>query len=231
MPASTMDALPVAVKSPIKETGVRGFLLWYKREQPALFDKIAPKLPVTVPKAFSGYIDRQKRLGALYAGRGFAHRAGISGLSDYFDYVSAPAPVTIDLSSEISSVPIDTGSFNFTQPTFNSDTGSFNMPNISPIAAAANSGSASTPIVNAIGQVIGAVSQVYMTNNQAALQQQVLQTQLQRAQAGLPPLNTSLNQLGVPTISTGGTLGNMGTVFLIGGGLLLAILLGGAKKS
>jgi len=234
MPASTMDDLPVQIKPPIKDTGVRGFLLWFKREQPALFNKIAPQLPVTVPKAFSGYLDRTTRLGELYRNKMYSHRVGLEGMGDYFDYVASPMPdlVSIDLTSQIS--PIDVGTIDLGQPTFNTDTGSFSMPNISPIAAAANSGSASTPIVNAIGQVIGAASQIYMTNQQAALQQQVLNTQLQRAQAGLPPLNTSLNQLGVPTISSTGNLGNMGTVFLIGGGLLLALLLGGnsgSKKS
>jgi hypothetical protein len=237
MPAATVKALPVAAKTPITETGMRGFLLWFAREQPALYAKIAPQLPGAVPKAFSNYNQTQRRLGELYRGKMYAHRVGLEGFADYFtDYTSTPSidlsspAVSIDLSSDINATPVDVGTIDTgPQPVFNASTGTFSMPAASPVATAANTGVAGTPTAQAIGQVIGAASQVFLTNQQAALQQSVLNTQLQRAAAGLPPLNTSLNQLGVPTISTSGSL-STGALLLLGLAAGAAILLSGKKS-
>jgi hypothetical protein len=214
----------IATPKPITETGIKGFLLWYKREQPEIFAKIAPKLPAVVPKAFSNYNQTQRSLGKLYAGR-FSERAP-QRFGDYFTSYESN-PVAIDLSDQFPPInvgTIDTGPI--TQPVFDSSSGTY----LSPVAQAANTSVASTPTVAAIGQVIGAASQVYMTNTQAQLQQNVLQTQLQRAAQGLPPLNTSLAQLGVPVVSTGGSLGNSGFLFLLLGGVALVALTAGKKS-
>jgi len=218
---------------PITDTGVKGFLLWYKREQPHIYNKIAPKLPALVPRAFSNYTQMRNRLGKLYAGR-FKNRQ-MSGLGDYFDFASYDSSPPFQLTTEPPAIgPIDVGAIDigssYMQPIFSADTGSYYS---SPVAQAANTSISSTPTINAIGQVIGAASQIYMTNQQANLQQSVLQTQLQRAAQGLPPLNTSLSQLGVPVVSTGnlGSMSNSGMLLLLAGGIALIAITAGKKKS
>ncbi len=215
------------IKKPITSTGVKGFLEWYKREQPAIYNKIAPQLPHVAPKAFSNYNQMQRRLGCVYQGS-YKNR-GVSGFGDFFDspqYDSSPA---FELTTEPPAIgPIDVGTINvgssYQQPIFSADTGSY----WSPVAQAANTSISSAPTIAAIGQVIGAASQIYMNNSQANLQQNVLNTQLQRAAQGLPPLNTSLAQLGVPIVSGGnlGSLGNSGMLLLLAGGVALVALMG-----
>jgi hypothetical protein len=149
-----------------------------------------------------------------------------SGDIAYNEAVYSTPPVSIDLTSELSDNPIDVGEIN------TGDAPDVNMPNTgsagypynpgSPVATAANTGVSSTPVASAIGSVIGAASSVYMTSQQAALQNSIVQTNLQRAAAGLPPLNTSLSASGVPIVSSTGTLGSSGMLLmLLGGGLLL----------
>jgi hypothetical protein len=271
------------IKKPITETGIKGFLLWYKREQPHIYAKIAPQLPSIVPKAFSNYnakmgvlfrnysaqrpglggsvqfrnfmADRPGFGGSVQFRNFMADRPGMGDMvpfrpkqqrspgipqeiyglggfgdteADYMantpdEYAFGPVgaePVTVDFTSTLND-PIDSTQFNYAGGNAND----VNLP-ASPVAMAANTGSAGTPTTAAIGQVISAASQVLMTNTQAQMQQNVLQTQLQRAASGLPPLNTSLNSLGIPTISTGGSLGNSGMIFLILGGLGLLALMG-----
>lgn len=40
----------------IHDTGPRGFLKWFRREQPAIYAQIAPKLQKLAPQAFSSYM-------------------------------------------------------------------------------------------------------------------------------------------------------------------------------
>jgi hypothetical protein len=244
MPAKITSPLPVPAKPPITATGFQGFLLWFQREQPSLFAKVAPQLPAAAPKAFSGYNARmgrriQNNLGATDFRRRRAPQIGelfapsISELYipisvDDSDVSEVNIPVVPDQSvtdavnSGVNVGTIDPGPI----PTVNSD-GSVS----SPVAAAANSGStsASTPTANAISSVIGAAASVYMTSQQAALQQSAVSANLARAAAGLPPLNTSLSALGVPIVSTTSST----TELFIFGGLALAavLLLTGGKKS
>ena len=130
-----------------------------------------------------------------------------------------------DLSS-----PVDVGEINTGDaPDANIPTSTYPYGSGSPVATAANTGVSSTPTVSAIGQVIGAASSVYMTSQQAALQNSLVQTNLQRAAAGLPPLNTSLSAAGVPIVATSGSLGSGGTLFLIA--LVAGAALLATKKS
>lgn len=303
------------MSTPITATGIQGFLLWYQREQPGIFAKIAPQLPAIVPKAFSNYnaklgtlfrkfsADRPGlgRLGAAVLFRkfmadrpglgayspslalqlsglsgsvqfrkSFADRPGlgsmeaqrnvaailnrppfyklrphVSGLgdtegdisydSDYSDASYQAPPVSIDLTTALNQ-PIDVGEINTGDaPDLNvPGTGASGYPysSGSPVAMAANTGVSSTPTASAIGQVIGAASAVYMTSQQAALQNSLVQTNLQRAAAGLPPLNTSLSAAGVPIVTTAGTLGSSGTLILLGiaAAIALALSSGGSKS-
>lgn len=229
----------VTTKPPILQTGIQGFLLWFQREQPAIYNKIATQLPAIAPKAFSNYNLRvKKKLGAMRArkvaaiinGPHFttqANRRALSGFGDTSGDISyaAPAytesPVSVDLTSVLSS-PVDVGEINTGDaPDINTPgTGASGYPYTtgSPVAMAANSGLTPNPTASAIGSVIGAASQVYMTSQQAALQNSVVQTNLARAAAGLPPLNTSLNSLGVPTVGSTG-LSSTGMLFLLALGI------------
>jgi hypothetical protein len=224
-------------KPPITATGLKGFLLWFKREQPDLFNKIAPKLPQAVPKAFSNYTANQ-RLKKIYRGQSYSQRA-LNGFADYdvlpeyTVYAASTAPVSVDygdLTTPDYDSAIDVNGV-ITAPVDSTAIQTANIP--SPVAIAANSGSSGTGIASAIGQVIGAASSAYLTSQQQTLQQQALATNLARAAAGLPPLNTSLNALGVPTISTGaGIFGNSSTLIIVGiaAAIALAMSQGGSRK-
>lgn len=227
---------------PITATGIKGFLMWYAREQPALFNKIAPKLPSMVPAAFSNYTTQQNKLKAIY-------RSGqVKGLRGFGDtgasYELAPLYVTASVSNNPISVSYDsladsqlTGgsvavNYDATLVPLNtdySDTGSAPTANIPPVAAAANSGSSSSPIASAIAQTIGAVASVFMTNTAAQQQQALVAAQLARAQAGLTPLNTSMNSLGIPTVTSTGT-GSMTSILVLGAAVAAVLLLTGDKK-
>lgn len=223
-------------KPAISTTGIKGFLQWFQREQPALYNKIAPQLPALVPKAFSNYTATQKHLRLIYKGNFSAQaKKSLGALSDYASYTlpalyvtstSTADPIAVNYSSQLAPAYYsDPATF-----TTSVDAGDTPTVSVSPVSAAANSGTASNAVANAISQTVGAAASIYMTNAQAALQQSVVQSQLARAQAGLPPLNTSLNALGVPTVSTGAL--SSGSMLLLGGAALLAIVLSGgsAKK-
>jgi hypothetical protein len=102
------------------------------------------------------------------------------------------------------------------------------------VASAANSGASSSSIVSDIGNIVSALGQVYLAKSQVDTLNQVNQIQLQRAAAGLPPLNTSSLSLGVPQVQVG-----LNSQTLTGGGIALAVvavlglafLVGGGKKA
>ncbi len=239
--------------NPITQTGIKGFLVWFAREQPHLYNKIAPTLPKVAPKAFGNFLQQQRKLRQVYNSN-FTQRRGVSmgRLADYMtvlpEYVataSAVSPISVSYESLATPISVSptvdyTASLaaplppvDFSSNTFTPVDTSSGGPVFSPVTQAANSGISSTPIANAIAQTVGAASSIYLTNQQAQLQQQVVQSQLQRAAAGLPPLNTSLNQLGIPTVGAGASFsGSSGMVVLgIGAILLVALMSGGSKKS
>jgi hypothetical protein len=94
-------------------------------------------------------------------------------------------------------------------------------PAATDVADAANSGAASSGIVGTIKNIISGISQAYLAKSQVDTLNQVNQIQLQRAAAGLPPLNTSTLQLGVPQVNVGLSKGT-----LTGGGVALAVVAG-----
>jgi hypothetical protein len=223
-------------KPPITQTGIKGFLLWFQREQPAIYAKIAPQLPAAAPKAFSNYNATVKsRLGRLATvnnrynvNNPFRRRAPQIGELFSPQVTEIYTPIDVDASDvsdvNIPVVPDDSVTAAVNAPV---DVGTIDAGDVSPVASAANSGISSSPTTSAIGSVIGAASAVYMTSQQAALQQQLVNTNLQRAAAGLPPLNTSVNSLGVPTVGTSGTLGNSGIWILLALGVGAVVLASG----
>lgn len=200
---------------PVTDTGIRGFLKWFKQVQPGLYKSVAPQIVKQVPAAFSNYHnggwavaglsreDTVDKLNAMYAGPSFSARSP-QGFGDlYASYA--------DFGGDLSN-------------TF--DPSSIAPPPELDVAQAANTGVGQSTIAQNIGAVINGASKLILTGTQAATQAQIVNTQLQRAAAGLPPLTTSLNQYGVPMVTgvrgalTGST---MLLLLALGGGVLLAM--------
>jgi hypothetical protein len=90
------------------------------------------------------------------------------------------------------------------------------------VSEAADSGGKSSSITDTIASIVKGISSLYLTKKQADVQQQVVNTQLQRAAAGLPPLDASIANLGVPQVSVGLSAGTgTGVAIAVGGALLL----------
>ena len=159
----------------INDTGIRGFLKWFRTEQPGLYAKVAKVVNAKVPGAFSDY-----------------HLGGwrVAGLGQ----TDALTALSVDPSL-------------------------VSLPNVD-VADAANAGNVSSSLTDTISNIVKGISTLYLTKKQADIQQQVVNTQLQRAAAGLPPLPQSLQNLGVPQVSVGLSSGT-GVGLAIGGGLLL----------
>lgn len=100
----------------------------------------------------------------------------------------------------------------------------------------ATSTPASTNWLSDIGTVltnaVSAAGQAYLTVNQVQGANQILQTNLQRAQQGLPPLPYTANQLGLtgPTVNLGLSSSTLTPLLLLGGGALVLFAIIGAMK-
>lgn len=208
--ANAVPKLPAQKITSVKDTGIRGFLKWFQQVQPDIYKKIAPNLPKQIPQAFSDYTnggwrvaglsrdDAVKKLRSMRVGLGdtdmldpITVEASYSGVSDFSDAIS---PLSFDYNdASFSPVSIDT-------------------------STAANNGPNYSGLGTALSSIISAASGAYLTANQSNIQNQVVQTQLQRAAAGLPPLPTSLTSLGVPQASIGATLPS-GTMLLLLAGI------------
>lgn len=208
----------------ITDTGIRGFLKWFQQQQPAIYKAIAPKLPKMVPQAFSGYMN---------GGWKYMHRVGLG----QFD--------TTDTGTELDMLPEITVEGNYqdltSMPDYTStltpisagdNYATLGVPTVAiDTSSAANSGVTNTGVANAIASVVSAGSKAFLTVEQQNVQNQIVQTQLQRAAAGLPPLPTSLTALGVPQASISGTMSSGGMLLLLGGGLLLFAVMGSKKAA
>jgi len=89
-------------------------------------------------------------------------------------------------------------------------------------------------IAPVLTSAVSAAGQAYLTVNQVNAANQILQTNLQRAQQGLPPLPYTPAQLGLtgPTVNFGLSSETMTPLLLVGGVVLFAILASkGSKKS
>lgn len=200
--------------APITDTGIKGFLKWFKQEQPNLYLKVAAQMPQSVPAAFSNYNqggwrtaglsrdDAVKKLGAIYAGSPYSGRVGVSGLgAAYFNYSSYAG---VDPGA-LQTVSIDT-------------------------STAANSGPSSTSVTSGIASIINSVAQVALTANQVNNQNKIVNMQLQRAAAGLPPLPISLGANGVPMVGVSAGISS-GSMLVIGAIALGAMLLSGKRSA
>lgn len=88
-------------------------------------------------------------------------------------------------------------------------------------------------IANVLTQGISAAGQAYLTVNQVHGANQILQTNLQRAQQGLPPLPYTASDLGLtgPTVNLGVSSSTLKPILWLGGGALVLIALTGALKA
>ena len=219
----------------VTDTGMRGFLKWFKQVQPNQYATIARVLPSKVPQAFSGYHEggwatagmnknsALNKLNGIYAGS--FSRQEPQALGDYY----ACLGITVEAPA-YTSLPVTTDYFASAMPAYTAANPSyFSTPIVAcaptavDTAAAANTGMTSTATTSNVGAIIGAVAGAALTATELAQQQQLVNTQLQRAAAGLAPLTVGLPS-GVPV--TGSTTGifSGSSLFLLlalGGGLLL----------
>lgn len=178
----------------ITDTGIKGFLVWLQKAQPGLYKKVAPEVAKKVPEAFSDYHAGMWKVAGLSNSQAVAK---LGGLND------VPAV-------ELTSMAFDPSSVSAPTPV--------------DVSTAANAGGSSTSTTDLIGSIVSGISSLYLTKQQANIQQQVVNTQLQRAALGLPPLPTSLSNLGVPQVSVGLSTGT-GSALAIGGAIIAAMFI------
>lgn len=193
---------PNSNKPEIAETGLRGFLKWLQREQPEVYKLVAPKIAQTAPTGFSDY--RSSKITAMRTRAGALSQRRFGSLGDD---PTGLVDIQFDANSlSTPDLPIDT-------------------------ADAANTGPSSTGIMDTIGSIVNGVFQAGLAFNSLQTAKQVTNLQLQRAQAGLPPLNIDMSRLGVPSVSVGLTSGTSQLVMYGVGALLVVMLIGGLSKS
>ena len=217
-----------AANGTITATGLRGYLMWLKQDQPGLYQRVANQIAQAVPKGFSDYnqaLVRSIRVAAVN------RRRMLSGLgqdsdADLFQSITFD-PNSID-PSEVASL---------TDP-FNLDTSvtGITMPTISyaptqDVATAANTGSTASTIASAVSSIVNTAANTYLSSQQAQAYQQLNQAQLQRAAAGLPPLSVTSTGQGIPLISGVSSVfsGSSGGLLLIGLLVVGAVALSGKK--
>ena len=189
----------------ITDTGVRGFLKWFQTVQPGLYAKVAPEITKRVPTAFSDYHAGGWRVAGLSHADAVTRLNALGSLRDTTGtgtvYDASGNPVSFNVSSGMTLPSVD-------------------------VSTAANAGTTPTTTTSLISNIVSGISALYMTKQQADIQQQVVNTQLARAAAGLPPLPSSLSQLGVPQVSVGLSAGT-GTGLMIAGVAVAGIFLFG----
>jgi len=236
---------------PITSTGMQGFLLWLQREQPEVYQKVAPKISASFPSVFSDYTQSvgqaiRARAGNLSLMRRLKMR-GFSGLGDgglMNGGAGGEATNVLDPTGEMSvtgmgyalnpDLTVNTGTLTGTgfdsidaTQALNEAAGS--AANIN-IADAANT-TAGTPTgtTSGIASIISGVTGLFTTVQQQQTANQITALQLQRAQAGLAPLNIGMAANGVPTIT--GLATSPTTLLIVGAALLGALFLFGGRRS
>ena len=179
----------------ITSSGTKGLLQWLKAEQPDFYAYISPQL-IAAAKA--------KGMGCMPPGR--MGRLG-DAYGSYASYVSTPSITT----------SLDTGA----NPGFTDLT-------IAPTTTDALSASTSAPTSAALATTISALANGYssatLTAAQVSANNTLLQTNLARAQQGLPPLTAT-------SLATGGIGLTSNSGLLLIGVAAAALLLMGKKSS
>jgi|SRR5882724_96011 len=178
----------------ITDTGLKGFLKWLQREQPGIYKAVAPQIAKAVPRGFSDYTS--SRVTAI------RRRAGANSLMRFGSLGDDSGLVDISFDADTLSTP------NFAIDT----------------SDAANAGPSSSGIMGSVSNILNGVLQAGLTLNSLSTAKQVTQLQLQRAQAGLPPLNIDMSRMGVPAVNVG-LSASTSQLFMYGGLALLGVLL------
>lgn len=216
----------MAAATKITDTGIRGFLKWFKGQQPGIYAKAAPVIAAKVPQAFSGYHDGGwKTAGMSNAQVNAMMNRQFSGLGD-----DSTGDDSLDSWLDAGSAETDLATSSDITPTLET----IDVPDITAapatvdVSTAANTGTASTSTTSAIGSIIAGVSSLFLTSAQVSAQQQLVNTNLARAAAGLPPLTSSVSAAGIPVI-TGTSLTSGTLLLLLGGGALLLLVMSGKR--
>ena len=216
---------------PIAETGMKGFLKWYAREQPGDYPRVAKATWAQAPEVFSDYVQSRAQV--------IRHRAGLASLGMRTWDPSLGTRLhglgqdgtAADLSSQIQvltesdlqpvNVAVDDSTLNMQVPT-----------NITTSDAANAGAGTSTTTTSWLSSLINSASNLIMTKQTAQTAQAITNLQLQRAQQGLSPLNIGMGANGIPII--GGTAGLSslfsGTGLIIGLGALAAFFIFSGKR-
>lgn len=197
----------------ITESGVRGFLRWLQIVQPDIYKKAAPLIARQVPAAFGDYNAGGWRTAGMTPAQAVEQLGYIGDTMPEIIVTGGSTPISYTGGAPL----FDTGPITVAAP-----------PTID-VAMAANQGGASSGTTDLIGSIVKGISSLYLGKKQADIQQQVVNTQLQRAALGLPPLPQSLSQLGVPMVNVG-LSGSTG--WIVGGGIaaVFALLMFGGRR-
>jgi hypothetical protein len=179
----------------VKEKGTKGFLIWLHENQPEVWRAIAPK------------VEQRVRASQNYGAATIANNATLQGLGDAapsIDFVNTP----VDVSSMV-------------------DTYSTAIPTVNiPTIIDSTSQNATTPATSSwLSSLISGAAQAWSTVTQAQTQQKVTNIQLQRAQAGLAPLNIDPKTLGLSSTSSSGFSLSGNTMLYLGIGLAALLVL------
>jgi hypothetical protein len=210
--AKTVEQITIPSSAPaITDTGYKGYLKWLQRELPGVYQKIGPQLSTVAKDAFSDYNQSAVTRLRQQAGRAsLVRRYQLRGMGDdspLTDVTSSFDPLSIGVSSDVTSA----------------------LNAVPDTSDAANTGTGSSSTSSIISSLFNGAASVMMTNSQLNTANQINQLQLQRAQAGLPPLNLSTSAAGIPLIS-GASLGSS-SLLLIGGAALLLMVMMGRKSA
>lgn len=213
----------------ITATGTKGLLQWMKTYQPTLYAAANPQLlayakkqnaQATANRAANGGATPASMgvLGILAAGAFSRQQAMGSMLGELGDYYvsyseNSGAPPSIDLSSEIDTINV--------APITPPATPDLTIPptsNATDSASVASSSATSSGFANIISSIAKGVGTVALTAAQVNANNTLLQTNLARAQQGLPPLTATTTASGLTT------LGSSSTLLLLGAAALIAVV-------
>ncbi len=188
----------------ITAKGTKGLLQWLKATQPDFYAYLSPQLIAAAKQgaatrsAMSGLSCPQSRMGRM----GDAY-------SSYVDYSSSPMSL---------STSIDLG----TNPGFTD----LNIaPNTTDAVSAASNSSMSNSLATAISALANGYSSTVLTQAQISANNTLLQTNLARAQQGLPPLTAQSLSTGMTSLTSNSGL------LLLGVAAAAALLLSRKKTA
>jgi hypothetical protein len=220
MPSSNVavnkPAPSVASHPLITATGTRGFLQWLKNDP--VLGKVYNSAKSQISQAVAGQptsptgmgkLSKRtlKNLRGIYSGS-FVNRT-LEGLADYGSYASYTSSSSIAASGGTAN-PLNVISPAATLAPISTDS----------VTQSASTSATSPSTAATLTQVIAAAGQAALTANQVLTATQISQIQLQRAQAGLSPLN--LNAYGLSSAGTiSGATSPLLLLLLLGGGVIL----------